>query len=157
MTQEINGINPIDRPILQEGATGEAVKKLQQLLNSYGTYSGDIDGVFGFETTGGVILFQYRFFLQETGIVNSKTWQVLYKCCPVDMPILNRGSQGKLVVALQQRLRIAGKYTDVFDGNFGPVTEAAVKSFQHQYNLPADGIVRDRTWFALSNLNEFSC
>src|SRR5690349_9939943 len=95
-----NGADPLNKPILQEGATGEAVKELQRLLKKYLTYSAIIDGIFGTETTGGVILFQHRMFLPEDGIVDTKTWQALYKGGPVGLPSLQLGSQGRLVEAL---------------------------------------------------------
>lgn len=147
-----NGADPLNKPILREGATGEAVKELQRLLKKYLTYSAVIDGIFGAETTGGVILFQYRMFLPEDGIVARKTWQALYKGGPVDLPIVQLGSQGKLVEALQQRLRIVGDYKGLCDGEFGKTTEVAVKSFQRRHSLTIDGVVGDRTWLSLSNI-----
>jgi peptidoglycan hydrolase-like protein with peptidoglycan-binding domain len=104
-----------------------------------------------------VKLFQYRVFLTQDGIVGDKTWQALYKGAPVDLPVLKRGSKGQLVKDLQQRLHMAGEYASEFDGNFGSATEAGVKSFQRRNNLAADGIVGDRTWFALSKITELCC
>jgi len=153
----INGASPLSKPILREGATGETVKELQRLLKKYLTYSAVIDGIFGTETTGGVILFQNRMFLPEDGIVDKQTWQALYKGGPVDLPTLQLGSQGKLVEALQQRLHIVGEYKGFFDGEFGKTTELAVKSFQSRHRLTIDGIVGDRTWLVLSNITELGC
>jgi peptidoglycan hydrolase-like protein with peptidoglycan-binding domain len=73
------------------------------------------------------------------------------------MPTLKRGSKGQLVKTLQERLHYAGEYADEFDGDFGSVTEAGVKSFQLGNGLSADGIVGDRTWFALSKIAELGC
>jgi lysozyme len=58
--------------------------------------------------------------------------------------VLQIGSKGPAVVALQQALRI----TPV-DGDFGPQTQAAVKAFQTAEGLPANGIVGPETWTAL--------
>lgn len=51
--------------------------------------------------------------------------------------------QGDDVAELQRRLGITP------DGIFGPVTEQAVKNFQHDNGLAVDGIVGPNTWAAL--------
>jgi len=58
---------------------------------------------------------------------------------------LNRGSYGDQVKALQQYL-IGMGYTNVKpDGIYGPVTEAAVKQFQGDNGLSADGVFGPNT------------
>ena len=151
MTNLINKKSLEDKPTLKQGDTGEVVKELQRLLSKYYCYSGPIDGVLNLETVGGVILFQHRVFLPEDGVVEYKTWQALCKGGATDLPVVRCRSQGELVEALQQRLHIAGYYAGLIDGDFGLVTEAAVKSFQLGNNLKVDGVVGDRTWFAISN------
>lgn len=59
------------------------------------------------------------------------------------MPLLKIGSTGPDVSKLQMTLGIA------VDGSFGTATETAVKAFQAQHNLVADGIVGDNTWAIL--------
>lgn len=56
------------------------------------------------------------------------------------------------VVNLQKDLRSAG-YTSITkaDGYFGTVTETAVKNFQRNNGLTADGLVGDKTKQALWN------
>jgi len=54
--------------------------------------------------------------------------------------ILKIGSTGEEVKKLQAKLGL------VADGGFGPKTEAAVKAWQTQNGLTADGIVGDGTW-----------
>lgn len=54
---------------------------------------------------------------------------------------LKRGSAGTAVVAVQYALGRLGYLADVCDGRFGGNTEAAVKAFQAQQNLPANGQV----------------
>jgi peptidoglycan hydrolase-like protein with peptidoglycan-binding domain len=77
------------------------------------------------------------------------TWQAL----PADpnTPLLARGASGSVVTALQKGLK---KYstpaTDpgAVDGDFGSKTEAAVKAYQQDRGVQADGIVGDQTWWA---------
>jgi len=61
------------------------------------------------------------------------------------MPTLRNGSRGAAVEELQRRLF-------VIDGVFGGITEAAVKAFQKQHTLKADGIVGPITWQALNRI-----
>jgi len=65
------------------------------------------------------------------------------------MPILQRGSKGPAVLALQQRLKDLGFDTNGVDGNFGPGTEAAVRAFQKARGLGVDGKVGPNTNAAL--------
>jgi Putative peptidoglycan binding domain len=63
-------------------------------------------------------------------------------------PILGLGAQGDLVVWAQEHLITAG-YPTTVDGGYGPLTQAAVQSFQTAHGLTADGIVGPETWGAL--------
>ncbi|MGW0821676.1 protein kinase domain-containing protein [Streptomyces sp. NPDC002845] len=62
-----------------------------------------------------------------------------------------QGNQGKRVQQLQCMLtkRGYGVGSTDGDGNFGPGTEAAVRSFQSDKGLDADGVVGRETWVAL--------
>ncbi|MBF6606455.1 MAG: peptidoglycan-binding protein [Chloroflexi bacterium] len=64
-------------------------------------------------------------------------------------PTLARGSQGRMVGDLQQRLIGAGFPCGAADGIFGPKTQRAVVAFQEANGLAADGIAGRRTWAAL--------
>ena len=57
--------------------------------------------------------------------------------------LLKKGSKGEQVKLLQEFLEIT------VDGDFGPKTEMAVKSWQYANNLDADGIVGPLTWDAM--------
>ena len=55
------------------------------------------------------------------------------------------GSRGEEVKAIQQELKDRGLYQGSVDGIFGSATEAAVKKFQKQQGLTADGIAGPQT------------
>jgi peptidoglycan hydrolase-like protein with peptidoglycan-binding domain len=63
-------------------------------------------------------------------------------------PVLRVGSQGPEVAALQYLLRYHGRDLPA-DGLFGPVTEQAVRDFQAEKGLAADGQVGAQTWTTL--------
>jgi peptidoglycan hydrolase-like protein with peptidoglycan-binding domain len=143
------------KPVLKERDRGDAVKELQQLLIQRYCYVGTVDGIFAVATTSAVKAFQHRVFLTTTGIVDERTWRAIYKGAPVDMPVLQLGSQGKFVIFVQQKLRITNDYSARVDGNFGYQTATAVKAFQTRLGLVADGIVDDKTWWQLSKIAGF--
>ena len=59
------------------------------------------------------------------------------------MKTLKKGDKGKEVEDVQRYLKIK------VDGDFGPKTEDAVKKFQKEKGLTADGIVGAKTWNAM--------
>lgn len=67
----------------------------------------------------------------------------------VASPMLRKGSSGVDIVRLQGFLHQHGAVL-MPDGNFGPVTESAVKKFQGSHGLVADGVVGRYTWEALN-------
>jgi len=62
---------------------------------------------------------------------------------------LSMGSQGEAVARIQTALTERGFELGPADGSFGPSTIDAVKSFQTEQGLAADGIVGAQTWSAL--------
>jgi len=142
----------LNKPTLQIGSTGQAVKELQQLLYHWGYYSGPFDGNFTIQVKNAVKGYQHRVFLPEDGIVGSLTWQALYSGAPVNMPILMNGSSGNAVKIVQKVLKMNGYYFGAIDGFFGTMTDVAVRHFQLSKNLPQDGIVGAKTWYGFSKL-----
>lgn len=66
---------------------------------------------------------------------------------PAPTPLyMANGSEGDGVRELQEILLNLGFYTGAVDGQFGPGTRDAVKIFQQQHRLTADGIVGQKTW-----------
>jgi len=58
--------------------------------------------------------------------------------------MLLRGARGPEVSALQQQLADAGFDPGPLDGDFGPMTEAAVRAFQESHGCEVDGVVGPR-------------
>jgi peptidoglycan hydrolase-like protein with peptidoglycan-binding domain len=138
-------------PTLALGSTGPDVRRVQillvmtKLLDNSG-----IDGNFGPQTQDAVKSFQQSRNLTADGVVGPTTWSAL----PADpnTPRLARGATGSVVSALQQALATFGganSPTDPgpIDGDFGRRTESAVRAFQSQQNITADGVVGDQTWW----------
>ena len=65
--------------------------------------------------------------------------------------LLRLGSQGEAVANVQAALKRLGYFEGKADGDFGEYTENAVKSFQEQNGLTADGIVGASTLAKLSS------
>lgn len=63
--------------------------------------------------------------------------------------VLRRGMRGLAVADLQRALRGAGFYHLSIDSIFGPGTEQAVKAFQRDHRLVADGLVGAKTFAQL--------
>jgi putative chitinase len=63
-------------------------------------------------------------------------------------PVLRRGIASPAVEALQRALAASGLPVAI-DGDFGPGTESAVKTFQRARDLVVDGVVGPDTWAAL--------
>jgi N-acetyl-anhydromuramyl-L-alanine amidase AmpD len=66
-------------------------------------------------------------------------------------PVLRLGAEGWQVKRLQKLLRERGLYPEpaVIDGDFGEITDAAVRAFQELHDLNGDGVVGPLTWHAL--------
>jgi peptidoglycan hydrolase-like protein with peptidoglycan-binding domain len=137
-------------PTISIGSTGHDVRRLQRIFVMMKTLGPvNITGTFDATTEQAVKDFQQGGGLTVDGIVGPMTWQAL----PADpnTPVLSLGASGSVVTALQNGLKKYGTpVTDPgsVDGDFGPKTEAAVKAYQQDRGIEADGIVGDQTWWA---------
>jgi len=61
---------------------------------------------------------------------------------------------GEHVQDLQEGLKVAGHYSGLADGVFGPETDRAVRAFQARVGLPQDGVVDMAVWMALGKTCE---
>ncbi|MBR5109895.1 MAG: peptidoglycan-binding protein [Clostridia bacterium] len=69
----------VDYPTLKRGSTGEAVRRLQELLNEKGITAEPlvVDGKFGAKTENAVVLFQAANDLTPDGVCGQATWTAL--------------------------------------------------------------------------------
>ena len=75
----------------------------------------------------------------------------LYGDAPIQMPTLRKGSSGEYVTLLQTKLIQQGYSLDPYgaDGKYGNKTVEAVKRFQADHGLVADGVTGKNTWNAI--------
>lgn len=149
---------------LVRGDSGPSVVYAQERLAAAGFVEVPRTGVFDLETEVVLRLFQLGFRLPPTGVVTDPTWDLLRLAGwatpagrrPEDLiaasyrplGILRRGDQGERVRLAQELLVRAGA-TLRPDGDFGPATDRAIRSFQAERTLAADGVVGPGTWWAL--------
>jgi hypothetical protein len=127
-------------PTMQMGDTGSDVQSLQMMLNARGAKL-TVDGDFGPNTLAAVKAFQAAKKLTVDGIVGPQTWSAL-------IVTTQSGSRGVAVTALQQQLNAHGANLTV-DGQFGPLTAAAVRSYQSSRKLTVNGTADLQTWESL--------
>ena len=145
--------------LLKLGVSSEEVRKLQQRLKELRYYDGEVDGQFGPGTQEAVILFQTKHGLTADGVAGKATLSQLYADtartyvptpAPTQTPgLLKKGDDGGSVSLMQERLKELGYYNGSVDGDFGPGTEQAVRLFQSQNGLDADGIAAAKTFAVL--------
>jgi peptidoglycan hydrolase-like protein with peptidoglycan-binding domain len=143
----------LSEPLLKQGATGEAVRQLQQALTNLGYDPGTVDGRFGDATESAVKAFQQDRGLTVDGIVGDITWLNIDEA-DTSTPTLKKGVTGNPVRRAQKRLTIAGYEVGGVDGIFDARTEAAVEQFQGDQGLTQDGIVGPKTWERIDALGD---
>lgn len=123
-------------------APSDPVKQIQRRLWAYDNTI-TIDGVFGLNTENAVKEFQTRNGLPSTGAVDPTTWRKMF-------PLLRSGSSFEEAVRALQVLLTYQYFVTSVDGNFGPATQNAVRSYQTMRGLDADGIVGPKTWTSMT-------
>jgi peptidoglycan hydrolase-like protein with peptidoglycan-binding domain len=69
-------------------------------------------------------------------------------------PVLRKGSTDPAVRDLQQAMKALGHDPGPIDGVFGNATESAVKAFQREREIPADGVVGKVTWINIDEADQ---
>ena len=129
------------------------------------------DGFFDRSTTDAVRKFQEVFNLDHDGLVGRATWnqiQFIYNAVKKLYTVnseglritdvttrytenLSEGASGDGVLTIQYYLSYIALFVPTvvaaaMDGDFGPATTNAVRSFQRTYGLPETGVVDRATW-----------
>ncbi|MBW4478789.1 MAG: peptidoglycan-binding protein [Tolypothrix brevis GSE-NOS-MK-07-07A] len=128
-----------DYPILSENSNSPSVTRLQQLLKQSGYFTPNPTGYFGSITKNAVIAFQRNSGLPANGVANRQTWDALLRT-PQEPTAPGVSLSTEQIRELQQRLRDLGYFNTNPTGNVSPLTIEALRRFQQDYRLYADGI-----------------
>ena len=158
--------------LLKAGDESTAVRQLQENLAALGYYSGSITGHFGSITQEAVKKFQRQNGLSADGVAGSKTLDKIAQMLGSgsasgsssdssssgsgsgstgSSTLLKEGDESDAVRQLQENLTALGYYSGSITGHFGSITQEAVKKFQRQNGLSADGIAGSKTLDAISS------
>ena len=172
---------PMEYPdAISEGNTGEKVRILQYMLSVLAEFYQnlpflDITGTFEARTKNAVISFQRNNQLPETGVVDSTTWDEIYRqfigivdtvflqnlattipAEPFPGIVLKQGMSGPSITSLQQYLNTISlthiSITPVpVTGTFDEATVQAVREYQTFAGLPVTGQVDETVWNSIIN------
>ncbi|MBR2080021.1 MAG: peptidoglycan-binding protein [Oscillospiraceae bacterium] len=158
--------------------TGRPVEDLQKMLRTIAKADKRIptvlpNGIFDAETEAALRAVQRLNGLPETGVADLVTWDTvrrLYKeLAPLVQPleplqlrwdplqIISPGTSNTHLFLIQGMLRGLGEYyvnlpgVEV-TGRYDEASVAAVRFLQRVSGLPEDGVIDQKTWFALSGL-----
>lgn len=161
---------------LSQGSEGASVKVMQTYLNRIAANfpqipQGEPDGIYGPKTAAAVRAFQRINNLPQNGVIDAATWnRINYIYLAVTKlaelgsegqrigigaeppkAVVSQGSKGANVVQVQFLLKAIGAFYNtvpqvIEDGTYGPATASAVRAFQRQFGLNADGVVGPATW-----------
>lgn len=149
-----------DTTYIRENSSGATVSKVQTELKALGYYYGQITGNAGPKTVAAIKSFQGKNGLTADGIAGPQTIAKIDAAYEAkggsssgsgsSASGLKLNSKGTDVRNLQQDLTTLGYYWAEITGNFGAKTETAVKRFQEENGLTADGVAGTKTLKAIA-------
>ncbi len=149
-----------DTTYIRENSSGATVSKVQTELKALGYYYGQITGNAGPKTVAAIKSFQGKNGLTADGIAGPQTIAKIDAAYEAkggsssgsgsSASGLKLNSKGTEVRNLQQDLTTLGYYWAEITGNFGAKTETAVKRFQEENGLTADGVAGTKTLNAIA-------
>ena len=142
------------------GTYSKAVYGLQVLLSELGYLTAPIDGDYGYYTQVAVVTYQKYNGLIADGTVGMQTMRSILSTPVAASGVqgvfnqeLKKGDTGTDVAKIQYRLEQLGYLQSVIDGEYGTVTEKAVKVFQMFHGLTVTGVADRTTITYLNNPN----
>ena len=154
------GYRPGGGVVYAEGNRGTVITDMQERLAAAGFLKGDIDGVYGQDTTKAVRSFQKEKKIPVSGAIDEMTYAALteMKRIPASAEeegepgpeddghfVFGIGDRGKEVSSIQKKLKKLGYLDGPADGIYGGDTASAVKGFQSDEGLPSTGMVDEDT------------
>ena len=143
----------------------DEIAQIQTALEELDFYYADITGRYGTRTQAAVKKFQKRCGLAQTGEADEETIALLYEKAGIQAPAvsgasdsvcgsetLREGSEGDAVRSLQEKLTLLEYYAGSVTGRYGRLTKEAVRKFQRDHDLSADGVAGPRTFEKLAQL-----
>lgn len=142
-----------------EGASGVAVEDIQERLTKLGYHidASELEShSFAASTAAAVVRFRIEHGLSLSGEVDTACWSALvdegYELGDRTLYLRLPNFHGNDVRQLQTRLNVLGFSCGEPDGCYGVHTEAAVKQFQDNVGLLADGLAFQDTFAAINRL-----
>ena len=167
----VKTLSPVEGVSMKKGNKGSAVTALQNRLIELGFLKGTATGVYDTNTIGAVRSFQRKNGILANGTADAKTQKALYSesavsasatatpkvtASPTPTPTvkipeqsLKSGDKGDDVKTVQKRLKELGYYRSTIDGKMGRDTVKALKQFQEDNKLEADGVAGKATYALL--------
>ena len=131
--------------VLESGASGEAVMRLQRALRDLGYFDGSVDGTYSEATASAVTRFQLANGLEATGAADGSVTLRLYSESALAWEDFLAGSaaaagdSGAKVRMLQYWLQCKGYFEGERTGKYGEGTQRAVRQFQTDAGLEVSG------------------
>ena len=130
-------------PLKSGDSSSSSVLKLQKALENLGYFDGIPAGNYGTITKTAVERLQKELDVDVTGNADTALLRVLYggyaPVSPIRSTELSRGDTGSNVTRLQTRLTQKGYLSASIDGEYGSITEKAVKLYQSVAKLTETG------------------
>ena len=143
---------------VRQGDQSDAAKAVQKRLKELGYLKGSADGKFGPNSVEALIAFQKRHGLTQDGVAGTSTQNLLFSNMalsaagevtpiPTTTPltadnaiVIQIGTRGTAVLSLQKRLTELGYYAAKMDSDYKAADRDAVRAFQKNNGIKADGV-----------------